>query len=210
MIVVGLAIAAAIGVLGVSNLARASDEHAASRAQLIAATLAARLSWLSRDERIEMMQRAARKDRRRDCLGPSEGSIVIDASLGLPNRTALERIIAQGTGETTTGLGRVRFATARLETLALVAFGCAFQSRVVENSLRRRMSPGLIDHWFRPPGEDGRKSLGARFAEHFGHASHDELRKLLHERFDNMDVPWKTVTAVMKINRDQPVILSPP
>jgi putative ATPase len=88
-----------------------------------------------------------------------------------------------------------------LEEGCRAAFGCAFQSQIVENAPRRRMSPDLIDHWFRPSGGEGRKSLGARFAERFGPECRDELRRFLHERLDNMDVPWKTVTAVMKITR---------
>jgi hypothetical protein len=61
VIVIGLAIALAIGVFGVSDLSIASDAHASERAALIASTLAARLSRLPASERLEAMQRAARK-----------------------------------------------------------------------------------------------------------------------------------------------------
>src|SRR5260370_5371740 len=61
VIVMGLAIAAVVGRFGLSNLATASDEHAAARAELIASVLGARLSQLPQRERLEMMQYAARK-----------------------------------------------------------------------------------------------------------------------------------------------------
>src|SRR5450432_3061776 len=61
VILVGLAVAAAIGAFGVANLATASDDHAAARAELLATTLAARLSRLPNAEWLEVMQLAGRK-----------------------------------------------------------------------------------------------------------------------------------------------------
>jgi signal transduction histidine kinase len=120
VIVIGLAIALAIGVFGVSDLSIASDAHASERAALIASTLAARLSRLPVSERLEAMQRAARKTGAELVVASPDGDIVLDASLGLADRAALQRIIAQGAGEAVTGLGRTRFAVVRLDRSRMV------------------------------------------------------------------------------------------
>jgi len=75
VILVGLAVTVAIGLFGVSNLATASDDHAAARAELLASTLAARLSRLPNKVWLETLQRAARK------TAPSSTSTSITASL---------------------------------------------------------------------------------------------------------------------------------
>ncbi len=123
VIVVGLAIAVAIGVVGVSDLSIASDAHASVRAWSIASTLAGRLSRLPASERLEAMQRAARQTGAEIVVATPEGGIVLDASLGLADRAALKRIVVQGSGEAFTGLGRTRFAAVPLDrSRALVAF----------------------------------------------------------------------------------------
>jgi signal transduction histidine kinase len=111
VILVGLAAAVAIGVFGVSSLAAASDEHAATRAALLASTLAARLAQLPRSERLEAMQRAARKTGAELIVVSPRGDVVLDASLGTPERSALEQVVRGQSGEAITGLGRTRFAT---------------------------------------------------------------------------------------------------
>jgi len=111
VILVGLAIALAIGLFGVASLATASDDHAAARAALIASTLGARLAQLPRGERLEAMQRAARKTGAELIVVSPKGDVVLDASLGMPLRAALERVVRGRSGEAITGLGRTRFAT---------------------------------------------------------------------------------------------------
>ncbi len=81
------------------------------------------------------------------------------------------------------------------------ASSCAIDWHTVESTPRRRIAPETVDHWFRKSAPGGRQSLGAQFAEKFGQASTDELRRLLHANLDNMEVPWKMVTTVMKIVR---------
>jgi signal transduction histidine kinase len=123
VIVLGLALAAAMGVFGVSNLTTASDDRAAARAELIASTLAARLSAIPPFERLETMQRAARKTGAELVVVTRAGTVVLDASMGRTDRAVLERFVADGSGQAVTGLGRVRFAVARLDaSRALVAF----------------------------------------------------------------------------------------
>jgi signal transduction histidine kinase len=123
VVVLGLAVAVAVGVVGVANLARASDTHAAVRARLIASTVAARLGPLPRAERIEVMQRAARKTGAEIIVVTPSGEILLDASLGLTDNAALARVVARGEGEAITGLGRTRFASVPLDRSdRLVAF----------------------------------------------------------------------------------------
>ncbi len=125
VIVVGLAVAVAIGRVGVSNLAAASDDHAAARAELLASVLTARLAQLPPAERLEAMQRAARKTGAELLVVSRAGDVLLDASLGVPDRAALRRVVEQRSGEAITGLGRARFATELLDRNpehALIAF----------------------------------------------------------------------------------------
>jgi signal transduction histidine kinase len=115
VILVGLAVAVAIGLLGVSYLAAASDGHAAARAELLASTLGARLAELPAGEQLEAMQSAARKTGAELVIVSSEGDVILDASLGMTDRAALKRVLNVRAGEAITGLGRTRFATVPLE-----------------------------------------------------------------------------------------------
>jgi signal transduction histidine kinase len=111
VILVGLAVTVAIGLFGVSNLATASDDHAAARAELLASTLAARLSRLPNKVWLETLQRAARKTGAELIVVSRDGEVIFDASLGMADRKALVRVVAAKSGEAITGLGRVRFGT---------------------------------------------------------------------------------------------------
>ncbi len=122
VIVLGIAAAFAIGVLGASTLSSASDQHAAARADLLVATLGARLEHLTAEERLEAMQRAARKTGAELVVVTRDGDLVFDASLGMSDRDAMRRVVAQREGEAITGLGRTRFAVRPLLGAFLVAF----------------------------------------------------------------------------------------
>jgi signal transduction histidine kinase len=125
VILLGLAVALAIGVLGASSLAKASDANAAARADLLASTLGARLAQLPPVERLEAMQRAARKTGAELITVTRDGDVGLDATLGMSDRAALGRVVAQRTGEAITGLGRTRFAVHAINTTPptfLVAF----------------------------------------------------------------------------------------
>jgi signal transduction histidine kinase len=114
VILVGLAVTVVIGLFGVSNLATASDDHAAARAELLATTLAARLSRLPGGEWLEVMQLAARKSGAEFVVLSRDGDVLYDASLGMADRGALRRVAGTPSGEAVTGLGRARFGTERL------------------------------------------------------------------------------------------------
>jgi putative ATPase len=66
---------------------------------------------------------------------------------------------------------------------------------------KTRVLPANVDFWFRPSGDNHRKSLGARLAAFFDEREISDLKKMLHEQLDNQDVPWKTATAYFKITR---------
>jgi signal transduction histidine kinase len=117
VIAVGLAVAIGIGIVGLDALARASDEHAAVDADMLAATMATRLSRLPNigavpggGERLEALQGAARRTGSELLLLGYEGDVLLDASLGAPDKDALRRVTQLGHGEAFTALGRTRFA----------------------------------------------------------------------------------------------------
>jgi signal transduction histidine kinase len=125
VLLLGTAIAVVIGSLGLSNLATQSDDHAAVRADLLAATLASRIAPLTSDERLETLQGAARTTGAELVVVTREGELVVDASLDQTPKAELRRAVAEVAGEATTGLGRARFAVRSLAGSAdryLVAF----------------------------------------------------------------------------------------
>jgi signal transduction histidine kinase len=126
VVVLGLAVGIAIGLFGVSNLATASDEHAAARAELLASALGARISHLPASERLEAMQRAARKTGAEFVVVTPEGDVKLDASLGMADKAALRRVVGEHAGEAITGLGRVRFASQPLDVSPASPFLVAF------------------------------------------------------------------------------------
>jgi signal transduction histidine kinase len=126
VLLVGTTVAIVIGLFGVSNLSTASDEHAAARAEVLASALGARVAQLPPQERLEALQRAARKTGAEFVVATRDGDVRLDASLGIADRSALKRVVSEHAGEAVTGLGRARFATQPIDATAngpvLVAF----------------------------------------------------------------------------------------
>jgi signal transduction histidine kinase len=123
---IGIGAAMVIGSLGLASL-RAEDEiRAASRADLLATTLAERLPSVAEEDRSETLQRAARRTGSELVLVSSGLDLLIDASLGRLDAGELRRVIDAHDGETVTGIGRVRFAARALsrnpDSAVLVAF----------------------------------------------------------------------------------------
>jgi signal transduction histidine kinase len=110
VIVLGILVALVIGLFGVANMATASEDHAAALAELLASTLSARIAQLPPGERLEAMKRAARKTGAEFVVVTPQGDVVLDASLGMADRSALHRIVTEHTGEAVSGIGRSRFA----------------------------------------------------------------------------------------------------
>jgi signal transduction histidine kinase len=123
---VGIAVALAIGFFGVDHMARASDDHAAERAELLASTIGARLASSLPFERLEVMQLAARRTGAELLVVTRDGEVILDASLGGTDRDALRAVVATERGEAVSGLGRVRFATHPLEVAPATNFLVAF------------------------------------------------------------------------------------
>jgi signal transduction histidine kinase len=115
VLVVGTAVAVAIGIAGVDHLARASNDHVAERAQLLADVVGARLVALPSADQADAVQLAARRSGAEMLVVTPEGDVSIDASLGALEKSALIRIVALGHGEAITRLGRTRFAARPLE-----------------------------------------------------------------------------------------------
>ncbi len=95
----------------------------------------------------------------------------------------------------------VNWTPAGLEKACAEALPCAFSARTVTAAARRRITPDLVEHWFRRSGEGERKSLGERTATLFGPDAADGLRAFLHQQLDNKDFVWTAATALFTITR---------
>ena len=126
VLVLGIAVAAAIGSVGLSSLAVESDVAAGSGADLLVATLAPRLSALPSTERLEVLQRTARVTGAELIVVTDQGDGVFDATLGRFDPGEMRRLVASGSGESVTGLGRVRYAVRPLDASLAGQFVIAF------------------------------------------------------------------------------------
>ena len=124
--VVGVAAAVAIAALGVFELRAQSDRAAELRSELLAFTLAERLRATQSEERLAVVDRAARRSGAEILLVRQDGEILVDGSLGPPEKPALVDLLVGGQGETSTELGRTRFHVAPLgppfEHLSVITF----------------------------------------------------------------------------------------
>ena len=110
VIVVGIATAVAIALIGISQLAKMSDQAASLRAEVLAATLVARLRGTAEGERTELLGQAARRAGSEILLVEQSGHVLVNESFGAPAQADIFQMLTQGKGDTTTSLGRVRFA----------------------------------------------------------------------------------------------------
>jgi putative ATPase len=76
---------------------------------------------------------------------------------------------------------------------------CSLTFQTVVETARRRIDPGLVDHWFRPAKKGERLSLGARCAAVMEKSEVERVRRAVHAQLDNKEVTWKTVRAFFKI-----------
>ncbi|WP_437754070.1 sensor histidine kinase [Sorangium sp. So ce1389] len=110
VIVVGIATAVAIALIGISQLAKMSDQAASLRAEVLAATLVARLRGTAEGERTEFLGQAARRAGSEILLVEQSGHVLVNESFGAPAQADIFQMLTQGKGDATTSLGRVRFA----------------------------------------------------------------------------------------------------
>lgn len=129
VVVVGLTTAVMIALLGIAQLQQTSDAAMALRAKTLSATLAARLRSAPSDERVELLGRAARRSGAEVLLVDQEGHVLRNESYAIPTKEEVLRLLAAGTGEGRTALGRARFAVSALPpprgSLSVVAFVAA-------------------------------------------------------------------------------------
>ncbi|XXX74968.1 HAMP domain-containing sensor histidine kinase [Sorangium sp. So ce134] len=110
VIVVGIATAVAIALIGIRQLARMSDQAASLRAEVLAATLSARLHGTADAERTELLGQAARRTGSEILLVEQTGHVLVNESFGAPAKAKIFQMLTQGKGDEMTSLGRVRFA----------------------------------------------------------------------------------------------------
>lgn len=110
VVVVGLSVALGIGLVGLDQLSRAGDEHAGMRAELLAATVAARLGALPAERRYDATQLAARRTGADLLVVTPDGAIIHDRTLGPPDQGSLREMLASKAGVAEMRLGRARYA----------------------------------------------------------------------------------------------------
>src|SRR5262249_9356003 len=113
----------------ISQLQKTSDEGMSVRAQVISATLAARLRSASAEDRSELLSQAARKSGAEILVVDQDGTILVNESYGAPTKEDVLRLLAAGKGEHRTALGRARFAARALppprSNLSVITFVAA-------------------------------------------------------------------------------------
>jgi signal transduction histidine kinase len=126
VVLVAVAAAVLIAVIGIRELRAQSDLAAAQRSELLASTLAARLRATQSEDRATVIDRAARRSGAEILLVRHDGEIFVDGSLAPPARPELVELLVRTAGETTTRLGRTRSQAAPpgapLEHLSVIAF----------------------------------------------------------------------------------------
>ena len=128
IVVVGVAVAFAVTLVGLRDLHAASEANSSLRAEALATTLAARLRMTGSEDRKEVVQSAARGTYADVLLLDHRGNIVADASLRPPPHAELVRCLLAGKGVIDAPLlGRTRYAVqplgpplAQLSVIAMV------------------------------------------------------------------------------------------
>jgi hypothetical protein len=112
VVIVGLAVATGIGLVGLDHLGRAGDDHAGARADLLAATVAARRAARPPEPRLEATQLAARRSSSEPIVVAQDHAqgprTVHDVTLGAPDQAALTNMIATEHGVADMRPGRAR------------------------------------------------------------------------------------------------------
>ncbi len=126
IVIVGVAVAIAMTLVGLDDLRRASDASSALRAQALATTLAARLRMTGSEDRKEVVEAAGRGTYADILIIDHNGEIVADASLRPPPHAELVRCLLGGKGFVEAPLlGRTRYAVQPLgpplEQLSVIA-----------------------------------------------------------------------------------------
>ncbi len=102
-------VAGGLFLIGAWSLQSATDEHATSLADDLAVGVAARVSLLDGDDRLEVLRQAARRSGSELLLWNLGGSVAADATLGRIPVETVRSALQVPSGITTTALGRVRY-----------------------------------------------------------------------------------------------------
>jgi len=116
VLVFGLTIAALFGIVGTRQLARQGESSAAARVELIATTLAARLSAVSVEARHDLIDRASRRGATSIWLLDQHGKTVEEAQqTAVPLDLPVEQVLRERSGEVISSRGRYRFSAHALD-----------------------------------------------------------------------------------------------
>jgi signal transduction histidine kinase len=126
VVVLGIAVAALIGLLGFAQLRAHGNEAAAVRSRVLSASLATRLRATATPDRAAVVEKAAERSGAEVILVDADARVVGDGSLGPPSRKSILRLLVERDGEVETRLGRTRFRAtplgAPLTQLAVITF----------------------------------------------------------------------------------------
>lgn len=126
VLAVGVATAIAAGFLGLTHLRATSDDVAEDRAQVLAATLAARIRACDGVDHPFVVRRAARRSGAEVLIAGPDGEVEVDGTFGAPSRSETLDILFRGEGEVETRIGRTHFSAQPIgrpfENLAIVVF----------------------------------------------------------------------------------------
>ncbi|HEX3596432.1 MAG TPA: HAMP domain-containing sensor histidine kinase [Polyangiaceae bacterium] len=129
VVVLGIAVAAIMALLGFLQLRAHADDAVALRAKVLALTLSERLRAADPTDRPAVVDKAARRSSTELLLVEQDGRVVVDGSLGAPSPSEIVELLIAGSGETTTRQGRTRFhatpLAAPLDNLTLLVFAPA-------------------------------------------------------------------------------------
>jgi signal transduction histidine kinase len=139
VVIVGVATAVAIAVLGVGELREQSDEASSLRSRVLSLSIGQRLRATPLEDRASVVEHAARRSGAELLLVRQDGEIVVDGSLGPPPREQIVDLLVAGEGESTTQLGRTRYSVtplgSPLEHLSLLTFVRAPEAPFATGSL---------------------------------------------------------------------------
>src|SRR5690349_22740771 len=109
VVVLGIATALIVALVGVGHLRSQSRTAAELRARVLSETLAARLRSTELESRPQVVERGARRSGAEVLLLRHDGEVLVDASLGAPDRDTLLKLMVEGSGGTNTKLGETRY-----------------------------------------------------------------------------------------------------
>ncbi|MFO0549271.1 MAG: HAMP domain-containing sensor histidine kinase [Polyangiaceae bacterium] len=129
VVVIGLATAATLVGLALTQIRRTSDREAQHRADVVATTMAARLRYTALEDRGPFIAQAAQGSGTELMLVTQDGQTVVNASLDDVSQSAVLDMLVSEAGVIETASGRQRYATRPLgpplEHLSVVAFVAA-------------------------------------------------------------------------------------